>query len=309
MLPVRRLAWFCLALLSAVAGCSGSFERPEVIYGQHGRQNGDFLKPRAAAIDAQDRIYIVDFSARIQVFDRDGRYLGLTWQTPDWNNGKPSGLSIDRDGNLLVSDSHYHCLRVYSPEGQLLRTIGGTAGTGPGQFGYIGDAVQDEDGYYYVAEFGETARISKLNPDGSFQKSWGSLGTAPGEFARIRALTFRPNDPDRRLYLADAANHRIQVFTRDGQFVDCWGVAGSASGELSYPYDLAFSPKGDVLYVIEFGNQRVQKFTPDGKSLGCWGSPGRGPGQFYQPWALVVDSKGRVHVIDSQNHRVQRINF
>jgi DNA-binding beta-propeller fold protein YncE len=91
--------------------------------------------------------------------------------------------------------------------------------------------------------------------------------------------------------------------------VDCWGVAGSAPGELSYPYDLAFSPKGDVLYVIEFGNQRVQKFTPDGKSLGCWGSPGRGPGQFYQPWALVVDSKGRVHVIDSQNHRVQRINF
>jgi hypothetical protein len=26
------------------------------------------------------------------------------------------------------------------------------------------------------------------------------------------------------------------------------------------------------------------------------------------PWALVVDSKGRVHVLDTDNHRVQRIS-
>ncbi len=305
----RRLASLCLCLLPALAGCGGSRTQPELVWGRFGGRDGDFNKPRAAAIDAHDRLYIVDFSARVQVYDRDGHYLNLTWRTPDWNNGKPSGLSIDRDGNLLLSDSHYHCLRVYGLDGTLLKTLGLPAGSEPGQFGYLGDAVQDEDGYYYVAEFGETSRITKLNADGTFLKCWGALGTAPGEFSRVRALTFRPNDPDKLLYLADAANHRIQVFTRDGALVDCWGVAGSAPGELSYPYDLAFSPKGDVLYVVEFGNQRVQKFTPEGKSLGCWGSPGRGPGQFYQPWALVVDSRGRVHVIDSQNHRVQRIDF
>ena len=27
------------------------------------------------------------------------------------------------------------------------------------------------------------------------------------------------------------------------------------------------------------------------------------------PWALVVDKKGRIHVIDTENHRVQRIKF
>jgi hypothetical protein len=27
----------------------------------------------------------------------------------------------------------------------------------------------------------------------------------------------------------------------------------------------------------------------------------------YNPWALVLDSRGRVHVLDSNNHRVQRI--
>ena len=63
------------------------------------------------------------------------------------------------------------------------------------------------------------------------------------------------------------------------------------------------------LYVIEYGNSRVQKFTLEGESQGTWGVPGRGPGQFCSPWALAVDSRGRVLVADSQNDRVQRIDF
>ena len=47
----------------------------------------------------------------------------------------------------------------------------------------------------------------------------------------------------------------------------------------------------------------------DGKSLGCWGGPGRAAGKLHNPWALAVDSRGRVHVVDSENHRVQRIRF
>lgn len=278
---------------------------PELVWGRRGVQDGDLVKPRAAAIDARDRLYIVDYTARIQVFDRDGKFLDHCWTTPDYRNGRPSGLSIDRDGNLLVSDSHYHCLRVYSPEGAELRKIGGEAGTGPGQFGYISDALQDADGYYYVAEFGENQRITKLDPEGRYVTSWGSPGTEPGQLARARALAL---GPDGNLYVADACNHRIQVCSRDGQWLRSWGHAGSEPGALSYPYDLAFNRHGE-LYVVEYGNQRVQKFTPDGVSLGCWGEPGHKPGQLHSPWALVVDSRGRVHVIDSENHRVQRVAF
>ncbi len=88
--------------LLVLAGCGGPRAEPELVWGRRGVQNGDLVKPRAAAIDAQDRLYVVDFTARIQVFDRDGHYLGPTWTTPDYRNGRPSGLSIDRDGNLLV---------------------------------------------------------------------------------------------------------------------------------------------------------------------------------------------------------------
>jgi DNA-binding beta-propeller fold protein YncE len=304
----RRLPWWfrspvlCVLLL---AGCGRNHTEPELVWGRRGVQDGDLIKPRAAAIDAQDHLYLVDYTARIQVYDRDGHYLHHTWTTPDYRNGRPSGLSIDRDGNLLVSDSHYHCLRIYTPEGEQIRKIGGEAGSGPGQFGYITDAVQDKVGFFYVAEFGANNRISKLDADGKFVCTWGSAGEEPGQFARPRALAL---GPDGNLYVADACNHRIQVFTRDGKLVRLWGSAGEGPGEMSYPYDLAFGPKGD-LYVVEYGNHRVQKFTAEGVSLGTWGGPGREPGRLASPWALVVDSKGRVHVIDSENHRVQRIAF
>jgi sugar lactone lactonase YvrE len=300
----RSLFYLSLVLL---AGCGNSSSEPELVWGRRGVQGGDLVKPRAIAIDAEDHLYIVDWTARIQVFDRDGNFLKRSWTTPDYRNGRPSGLSIDREGNLLVSDSHYHCLRIYSPEGNELRKIGGEAGTAPGQFSYISDAVQDRDGNFYVAEFGENQRITKLDLNGKVLCCWGAAGAEPGQFARIRALAL---GPDGNLYAADACNHRIQVFTRDGKLVRTWGTPGSDPGQLSYPYDLAFAPGSEaILYVVEYGNHRVQKFTAEGKSLGCWGSAGREPGQFCSPWGLAVDSKGRVHVLDSENHRVQRIRF
>lgn len=305
--PRQYGGWLWLAAIgiAGLAGCDPSRAEPEAIWGQRGVQGGSFVKPRAVAIDGQDRLYIVDFTARIQVFDRNGKYLERTWRTPDFRNGRPSGLSIDREGNLIVSDSHYHCFRIWSPEGVELKQFGGKAGSKPGEFGYISDVVQDPDGFYYVAEFSVNERITKLDAEGRFVKCWGSNGSEPGQFARVRALAL---GPDGNLYAADACNHRIQVFTREGELVRCWGIPGSEPGQLSYPYDLAFGPKGD-LYVVEYGNHRVQKFKPDGQSLGCWGGPGRGPGQLASPWALAVDSRGRIHVMDSENHRVQRIAF
>src|SRR5438132_8777614 len=147
---LRVRYWLAALAFLMLAGCGGPRAEPEIVWGQRGTQPGDLVRPRAAAIDARDRLYIVDFTARIQVFDRDGKFLNLCWTTPDYRNGRPSGLSIDRDGNLLVSDSHYYRVRTYSLDGQELKSFGGEPGTKPGQLGYICDTVQDADGYYYV---------------------------------------------------------------------------------------------------------------------------------------------------------------
>jgi sugar lactone lactonase YvrE len=269
-----------------------------------GAGNGQFSKPRAIAIDSSDQLYIVDMTARIQVFDADGKFI-RAWQTPAHANGRPTGLTISTDGNLLVADTHYYRILTYTPQGQLLTaaTLGGTMGQGPGEFGFVTDAVRDAVGNYFVSEYGEFDRIQKFSPDREFLLEWGGHGSEPGKFLRPQHLEF---DADGLLWVADSCNHRIQVFDSEGKVVKMWGQQGIAPGQLKYPYCLVLDGKGHV-YVCEYGNHRVQKFTLDGKSVACWGREGRKPGQLFNPWALVLDSQGRVHVLDSNNHRVQRI--
>ena len=260
-------------------------------------------------IDDKDQIYIVDMTARIQVFNSEGVFVH-SWRTPKSRNGKPVGLSFDNDGNLLVADTHYFRMLVYSADGELLKnkTIGGTAGYGPGEFGFVTDAVQDSKGNYYIGEYGNYDRIQKFTSEGKYVTEWGSHGEKPGQFIRPQGLEI---DKDDWIWVADSCNHRIQVFDVSGddpKRVATWGKQGKEPGLLSYPYDLVLDGKGH-LYVAEFGNHRVQKFTLDGKSVGTFGTAGREEGQFHQPWALVLDSRGRVHVLDTYNHRVQRIRL
>ncbi len=295
-------------LASTTGGCSTNTHAdslPDKLWGQVGAGPGQFSKPRAIAIDAADQLYIVDMTARIQVFDTDGNFI-RGWQTPEYANGRPTGLTISStDGNLLVADTHYFRILTYTPYGELLEraTLGGTRGQGPGEFGFVTDAVRDAEGNYFVSEYGEFDRIQKFSPDGKFLLQWGGHGAEPRQFIRPQHLQI---DSDGLLWVADACNHRIQVFDGDGKLVTMWGNQGTEAGQLQYPYCLALDGKGHV-YVCEFGNHRVQKFTLDGESVALWGREGRKPGQLFNPWALVLDSRGRCHVLDSNNHRVQQI--
>ncbi len=299
----RSLLWLALA---ALAGCDpGGAGVPDLVWGIHGRKPGWIQKPRAAAFDKADNLYLVDLTDRIQVFDREGGYL-RGWRMPDFNVDGPSGVSFDRQGRLLVADTHFYRVLVFSPEGEILLQIGdGVQGSTPGRFGYPCDVVADKAGNFYVADYGENDRVQVFSPEGKWLRQWGGHGYEPGQFLRPRALAI---DDDDRIYVADSGANRIQVFDTQGKLLRSWGTRGSAPGELNFPYDVAIGPDGSV-YVCEYSNHRVQKFRPDGTSLGTWGESGRGPGQLYNPWALAVDSRGDVSVVDSNNHRIQRFRM
>ena len=296
----------CLTAVAFASGCDSSGRSaPELVWGIHGTRPGWLQKPRVAAFDGRDQLYIADLTDRIQVFDRDGHYL-RGWRTPDLNVDGPSGLAVDRLGRLLVADTHFYRVLVYSNQGELLFQLGdGVQGSTPGRFGYPTDVVVDRAGNFYVSEYGENDRIQVFSPEGKWLRQWGGHGLEPGEFLRPRALAIDDRD---RIYVADSCNHRIQVFDTRGKLLNAWGTRGTAPGQMSYPYDLAIGPDG-ALYVCEYGNQRVQKFTLDGEPLGLWGASGRGPGQLFNPWALAVDGQGAVSVIDTNNHRVQRFRL
>ncbi len=278
---------------------------PELVWGVHGTKPGWLQKPRSAAVDADDQIYICDLTDRIQVFDRDGKYI-RHWTTPELNVDGPSGLNIDRFGRLLVADTHFYRILVYDRSGKLLLQVGdGIQGTTPGRFGYPTDVVTDSEGNFYVSEYGENDRIQVFSPEGKWLRQWGGHGYDPGQFLRPNSLAIDEQD---RLYVSDACNHRVQVFNKSGKLLDLFGQRGMGPGQIGYAYGLCLG-EGDSLYIAEYGNSRVQKFTRDGKPLGTWGGPGRQPGELFNPWAVVADSQGAVSVIDSNNHRVQRFRL
>jgi hypothetical protein len=312
--PLPRRTWLRLAAGAFVAAAAGgcyseriASSAPDKVWGRRGLIEGRLQKPRAIAIDKDDLLYIVDMTGRIQVFTTDGEYV-RGWTTPESANGKPSGLAFANDGNLMVADTHYFRMLVFTPHGEQLteRTIGGVNGHGPGQFNFVTDCLQDKAGNYYISEYGEYDRVQKFTPDRQFAMQWGSHGRSLLQFVRPQKMAL---DADGLIWIADACNHRVQVFDvskSEAKLVHSWGEEGEAIGQLRYPYDIVLDGRGHV-YLCEFGNHRVQKFTLAGESLGAWGTSGRRDGEMAQPWGCALDSRGRLHILDSYNHRVQRV--
>ena len=98
-----------------------------------------------------------------------------------------------------------------------------------------------------------------------------------------------PND---LLYVADALNHRVQVFTKTGDFVRQWGGAGEDPGKMNSPCCLAISEDGLVL-VGDVLNDRVQVFDVEGSFVGSWGELGADPGEFTGAAGIAVAPRPR----------------
>ncbi len=220
-----RLVWLLVGLLSLMqAGCQRGSQNQATLeksWGTRGLLPGQFVKPRAIAIDPKDGTqYIVDMRAVIQVFDKNDKHL-TQWLSPSHEIGRPSGLAVMPDGNLAVADSHYHQILIYSREGDLLEKFGGDDPSQPlgGVFDYIGDIVCDSAGNMYIAESQLRERITKISPEREIMAQWGQHGTGPGEFQRIRSITLNQQG---EIVVADACNHRIQIFTPDGSLYGVW---------------------------------------------------------------------------------------
>src|SRR5581483_4428487 len=203
------------AILTGCIGTRGPQSgRLEKVWGLAGSTPGRLFRPRAVAIDKDDLLYIVDMTPQIQVFTGDGVFV-RGWQTPQFDRGRPSGLAFDNAGNLLVCDTHYYRVLVYTPQGELLgdQTIGGTCGDGDGEFWWVTDAAQDADGNFYVSQFGEYDRIQKFTSERKFLLSWGEHGHELGQFLRPQKIVI---DKSGLIWVTDACNHRVQVFDARG---------------------------------------------------------------------------------------------
>jgi len=80
----------------------------------------------------------------------------------------------------------------------------------------------------------------KFAKDGKFITAWGKHGKAAGEFDTPHGIAL---DSAGRVYVADRANNRVQIFEPDGKFVAEWKQFGR-------PSDIAID-KNDTIYVAD----------------------------------------------------------
>ena len=159
----------------------------------------------------------------------------------------PHGFHVDRDGNVWVTDAQGrdgkgHQVFKFSPDGKLLLTLGkaGVAGAGNDELNQPSDVAVAPNGDIFVADghdTGSNMRIVKYTKDGKFITTWGKPGTAPGEFNVPHGIAF---DSKGRLFVADRANNRLQIFDQDGKFLEEWKQFSRLSG--------IYIDKNDVLY-------------------------------------------------------------
>jgi ABC-type Fe3+ transport system permease subunit len=312
-LHARRSTLLAASTLLLLPGCapkppsneaplaSQLFRRVQVI-GSRGVGVGELNKPRSVAVDAQDNLYVVDMTGRVQKFSSNGVFQ-LFWQMPQTALGKPKGMGRDRDGNIIVLEPHYQRVNVFSPEGKLVAQWG-KRGTNAGELMMPRAVAVNSRREVFLSEYGLVERVQQFAARGEkLLAGFGHPGNAPGEFNRPEGMCVDSQD---RIYVADSCNHRIQVFSSDGKFIRAYGKAGKGKGELSYPYDICVDAAGRQ-YVCEFGNSRIQVFDANDQPLEIIGGPGAAPGQFSNPWGVALDSAGNLYVADSQNHRVQKL--
>jgi DNA-binding beta-propeller fold protein YncE len=167
-------------------------------------------------------------------------------------------IDFDKDGNIWTTDSADHVVYKFSPEGQLLLTLGKrkVAGddTSTDLFNRPSDVAFAPNGNVYVTDGYVNSRIVVFDKNGKFLKIiGGKKGAGPGEFNLPHAIVF---DSKGRMLIADRENERIVIMDQDGKWIGEWKG-------LSKPSGLAIAAD-DTLYVGDVDASTVT-IARDGK--------------------------------------------
>jgi sugar lactone lactonase YvrE len=252
----------------------------------------------------------------------------------------PFDLAFAPDGSLVFSDTFNHCIRRIDARSGTIATIAGT-----GQRGFAGDggpATQarfnepygvtvDRAGTICVADrlnrrvrrIGADGIVATLAGDGSGRFSGdGGCGDVAG-LAEPNGLAL--DAPQRRLFIADVADHRVRVIDLASGVIDTFAGTGEARHDgdggparragLFGARAVAFAPDG-ALYILERQGSSLRRVR-DGiietvAGTGARGYAGDGAvarqAVFNAPKELAVDAAGTVFIVDTENHAIRMID-
>ena len=248
------------------------------------------------ALDATEQLLIVDDGLRrvfranvvantIQLVAGAGPSLGAGDNAPAVESVllQPSGVAVDPDGNVFVSDVVDNRVRRIAANGII------TTFAGNGVLGLSGNGA--------IASNSELGRPRGMAMDRNrnlyVASTWGS-----------------------QIYKISAAGI-LTVFAGGGNNIGISGDGGLATNaRLNTPFGVAVD-RNDNVYIADTGNHRIRKVDSRGMistvaGSGDGGFQGDGgaatAARLSSPRAVVVDSQGNLIIADTLNHRVRKVD-
>jgi len=255
----------------------------------------------------------------MQVFSPDGKLVRHWPQSDLFRN--PHTVRFDSTGKLWVVDTQTHTVRQFTPDGNVVLTIGT-----PNEFGedqthmnQPNDVAVAPNGDVYVSDGYGNNRIVVFDKHGKFVRTWGKLGQKPGEFSQPHSVAL---DSKGRVYVADRNNSRIQIFDAQGKYLTQWD-------NILTPWAIAITPKDEV-YICGSSptlwsqvpttqqtiatppkDQMFVRMDTEGRLKQLWVVP-RGengkekPGDLNWVHSMAVAADGTLYFADVQGKRAQK---
>lgn len=241
--------------------------------GKYGRVDGigdaaRFWYPMGIAVDVSGNVYVADSSGQaIRKVTPAGAVSTLAG-TPETATRKlgfgdihylhnPTGVAVDKNGNVLVADSNNYVIRKIAPDGTVTTVAGlpGTAGAADGdaksaRFVAPSDVALDGKGNLYVADKMTIRKIDTRGVVSTLAGSSDDIGATDGtgsaaRFSNPKAIAA---DSAGNVYVADNGNKNIRKIAPDG-VVKTLRDVGNASPFVN-PSGIAVDDKGQV-YVAD----------------------------------------------------------
>ena len=213
----------------------------------------------------------------------------------------PSGIAVNRQGDIAVADYYGHCVFVFNKEGNCLQQIG-KEGTDPGQFKNPNGVSFLNNNEILIADQSNN-RIQHINiQTGSVVKTFGKEGEGKGHFKNPVCICL---DDAERIVVTEFCNNRVQVMSKEGETL--FTIGDSGPERLSEPY-CCISYK-NIFLVTERDNHAIKAFDSSNTFLYQFGKKGNQDGQFNGACGMCFDGSNNLLVCDYDNNRVQQFSL
>ena len=277
------------------------------------------------AVSPSGLVYVSDWNGNVvRRLSADGSQqtvfagvLGVPYAVTSTRLNAPGGVGLAADGSTYVLETAGYRLLKFDADGQQVWAVGeaGVPGSDAQHLGSVsigprGSIAVDRQGRVYVADTGN-ARVQVFNSDGTWNRSFGSLGAGDNQFNCPSGVAISPATED--ILVVDTCNERVQVYNNAWSYkttLGVTGVAGASEIHFNSPEGVAVDASG-AIYVADTDNYRVQKCLLVGQGdYQCTtfaGEQGVFSNSFshLHPVGVAVDAAGRVAVVDQRNARVQ----